>query len=591
MPLMTRRRMLTVMATAAGADLLPASVQRALAAGTPRRGSLQDVEHVVMLMQENRSFDHYFGTLAGVRGFDDPHALLLETGRSVFHQPDNSHPDGYLLPYRLNTRTTSAQAIPSTDHSWHVQHRAWNGGKLDAWMSAHRAADGTHAPYVMGYYTREDIPFHFALADSFTICDHYFSSVQGPTWPNRLHWMTGGIDAEGRHGGPVTGFFPDRELTWTTYAEQLEAAQVSWRVYQESESRDFNTLAAFAAFKHAKPGDPLHDKAMTAQPAGTFEDDARADRLPAVSWILPTTDRCEHPNALPAAGADFIASKIEAIAANPKVWAKTVFILNYDENDGLFDHVPPPVPPSAPPASSSRACRSEQAFEYRASSSPPGPRVAAWPPNSSTTPRSCSSWNASPAYGPLTSPTGAARPLATSPPPSSSTRAPVQRPLCLTPLHHWSRPSTTSPPCPLPPRPAQASNSHARSRGAETIHPCSAVARAGEHHRAAPSISVTPPWRERRGFSLCRVGVAAGQLGPSNIGGCQLFRCAPGEVPPLTWTARYWDGWSRLRLHGAWWLPVPVGRAWLGGEGPGPGPGADLRGGVVAGKPSGTAAL
>ncbi|MDH6119846.1 phospholipase C [Kitasatospora sp. GAS204A] len=342
---MTRRRMLTVMATAAGADLLPASVQRALAAGTPRRGSLQDVEHVVMLMQENRSFDHYFGTLAGVRGFDDPHALLLETGRSVFHQPDNSHPDGYLLPYRLNTRTTSAQAIPSTDHSWHVQHRAWNGGKLDAWMSAHRAADGTHAPYVMGYYTREDIPFHFALADSFTICDHYFSSVQGPTWPNRLHWMTGGIDAEGRHGGPVTGFFPDRELTWTTYAEQLEAAQVSWRVYQESESRDFNTLAAFAAFKHAKPGDPLHDKAMTAQPAGTFEDDARADRLPAVSWILPTTDRCEHPNALPAAGADFIASKIEAIAANPKVWAKTVFILNYDENDGLFDHVPPPVPP------------------------------------------------------------------------------------------------------------------------------------------------------------------------------------------------------------------------------------------------------
>lgn len=79
-------------------------------------------------------------------------------------------------------------------------------------------------------------------------------------------------------------------------------------------------------------------------PCGTFEDDARADRLPAVSWIIPTSHQSEHPDYLPAAGADFVAQKIEAIASNPKVWAKTAFILNYDENDGLFDHVAPPTP-------------------------------------------------------------------------------------------------------------------------------------------------------------------------------------------------------------------------------------------------------
>lgn len=102
----------------------------------PRRGSLTDIEHVVLLMQENRSFDHYFGTLSGVRGFADPDALTLDTGRSVFYQPDAENPKGYLLPFRLDTRTSSAQAIPSTSHAWSVQHDAWNGGRMDRWLPA-----------------------------------------------------------------------------------------------------------------------------------------------------------------------------------------------------------------------------------------------------------------------------------------------------------------------------------------------------------------------------------------------------------------------------------------------------------------------
>src|SRR5205823_3727993 len=156
------------------------NVQKALAQGLPKGGSLRDIEHVVLLMQENRSFDHYFGTMAGVRGFDDPAAIKLSTGRSVFYQPDSVNPDGYVLPFHLDTNTTSAQHIPSTSHAWLVQHSAWNGGKMDNWLPAHRAADGANGPYVMGYHTRADIPFQFALAEAFTVCDNYFCSVQGP---------------------------------------------------------------------------------------------------------------------------------------------------------------------------------------------------------------------------------------------------------------------------------------------------------------------------------------------------------------------------------------------------------------------------
>ncbi|MFF7146895.1 alkaline phosphatase family protein [Streptomyces griseoaurantiacus] len=347
-PPLTRRRLLGSAAGLGGAaalTLLPPSVQKAVAAGPPKHGSLRDIEHVVLLMQENRSFDHYFGTLSGVRGFHDPRALKLDTGRSVFFQPDTQNPRGYLLPFHLDTHASSAQAIPSTSHAWTVQHEAWNGGKMDRWLPAHRKADGVNGPYVMGYYTREDIPFQFALAETFTVCDAYFCSVFGPTWPNRLYWMTGTLDPGGTRGGPILTNKAPTPYRWTTYAERLQAAGVSWKVYQQDDDYGCNLLEQFAAFREAQPGSDLYERGMRPQPEGTFEEDARNDRLPAVSWIIPTSHQSEHPDYLPAAGADFVASKIEAIASNPKVWRKTAFILNYDENDGLFDHVPPPTPP------------------------------------------------------------------------------------------------------------------------------------------------------------------------------------------------------------------------------------------------------
>jgi phospholipase C len=350
----TRRRLLSsaarLAALAAASSFLPPNLRRALAQEPPRQRSLRDIKHVVLLMQENRSFDHYFGTLSGVRGFDDPTAMKLPNGKPVFYQPDPENPGGYLLPFHLDTRTTSAQKIPSTNHSWPVQHSAWNGGKMDNWLPAHRKVEGAKAPYVMGYHTRADIPFQFALAEAFTLCDAYHCSVMGPTWPNRMYWMTGTIDPGGKHGGPmIKNAAPPEGFRWTTYAERLEKAGISWKVYQQDDNYGCDMLEHFKVFMESGEKSPLRTKGLARGPEGRFEYDAANNKLPEVSWIIPTSYQSEHPDYMPAAGAAFVASKIDAIAANPEVWAKTAFILNYDENDGIFDHVAPPVPPSGTP--------------------------------------------------------------------------------------------------------------------------------------------------------------------------------------------------------------------------------------------------
>ena len=173
----------------------------------------------------------------------------------------------------------------------------------------------------------------------------YHCSVMGPTWPNRMYWMTGTIDADGKNGGPIVdNEVPKEGYTWTTYAERLEKAGISWKVYQQKDNYGCNLLETFKVFREARKGSALYDKGMLHGLEGQFEYDALHDKLPAVSWVIPTSYQSEHPDYMPADGAAFVASKIDAIAANPDVWAKTVFVLNYDENDGIFDHVVPPVP-------------------------------------------------------------------------------------------------------------------------------------------------------------------------------------------------------------------------------------------------------
>jgi phospholipase C len=345
----------------AAAFALPESVRAAVASSqkNPQPFDLSKVKHVVIVMQENRSFDHYFGTLSGVRGFGDRTVGTLPTGRPFWYQTDASNPDGYLLPYRLNTKITAAEAIPSMSHAWSIQHAAWNFGQMDNWLQAHLAADGPSVgPYTMGYFERADLPFQYALADAFTLCDNYFCSMMGPTYPNRLLHMTGTIDPDGKNGGPCLDN-NDGPFTWTTYAERLQAAGITWKVYQQEDNYGCNALEYMGQFQNAPADSPLsvygtavstlYNGQPASDPTQAFEEDAKAGNLPTVSWIIPTSTDSEHPAFLPAAGASFIASKIAAIASNQEMWESTVFILNYDENDGLFDHVPPIVPPPGTP--------------------------------------------------------------------------------------------------------------------------------------------------------------------------------------------------------------------------------------------------
>ena len=322
--------------------LLPVNVQRAMAASTAA-STLSAVKHVVILMQENRSFDHYFGTLAGVRGYADTSVLRFPGSSTVWNQSTkgSSPKKGSILePWHLNTQTTDAQQVGDLDHSWTGTHGAWNGGLWNNWIPEKTG-------FTMGYYNRTDIPFHYALADAFTICDQYFCSVQGPTNPNRLYQWTGMIDPNGTGGGPVIDN-SESGYSWTTYAEMLQNANVSWRVYQEQDNYDDNPLAWFKQFQNAATSSPLYAKGMARvnDVATAIESDIAAGTFPTVSWVVSPAAQSEHPAYRPADGANFVSGVLNAIASNQATWDSTVVFYNFDENDGFFDHVVPPTAPS-----------------------------------------------------------------------------------------------------------------------------------------------------------------------------------------------------------------------------------------------------
>ena len=349
MKALSRSQLIAGAAAAAAAPLVE-WVRPALAQPAPSK--LSDIDHIVLLMQENRSFDHYFGTLSGVRGFSDPAAAHLPDGRPVFYQPDPLSADGYVLPFRLDTATTSAQRLHDLSHAWGALHDSWDGGRVDRWVGVHRKTDGTSAPLTMGYYTRADLPFHYALADAFTICDGYFCSVMGPTDPNRYYSMSASIDPDGKRGGPVTRNVRAR-LAWETYPERLERAGVSWRIYRPESTPRFriglDVIMHFASFADAPKTSALYQNAAQVRSVPTLLDDIRRGNLPSVTWIVPPYAACEHPDALPAAGEDYVRQILEAFWTNRRLWARTAIVIVYDENDGLFDHVVPPTPPPGTP--------------------------------------------------------------------------------------------------------------------------------------------------------------------------------------------------------------------------------------------------
>ncbi len=390
MPEISRRTFIggaaAVTGAAAMAAGLPATEAQASAAPkSPRRptphlhGDIRDIKHVMVLMQENRSFDHYFGSLKGVRGFGDRSTITLPGGLSVFQQPTtvpgvpvtttqypwhlsdapvSAYPAGHQPP----NAETGAQGYGGTSHSWDDQHGAWFGGLMNGWVFAKGGLT------TLGYLNRKDIPFHYALADTYTVGDAYHCSVLSATGPNRTYLWSGTIDAQQKFssftaydGGDELG----QNLLWPTYAETLQQAGVSWHVYQCEDDYGDNGLEYFKTFAQldptqggtAAPGNVFYDNGVknVLEPAtgmtgnadnlaNAIRADVVAGRLPQVSWVVTNQAFSEHPDGAPNDGAYYIQEVLKALNADPDVFNSTLVIIDYDENDGQFDHVPPPVP-------------------------------------------------------------------------------------------------------------------------------------------------------------------------------------------------------------------------------------------------------
>jgi phospholipase C len=354
-----RRRFLKIAGGSIAATMLSDSIARAAAIPANRATqSLNDIEHVVVLMQENRSFDHYYGVLRGVRGFGDPHPVTLPSGAPVWNQADGAT---ITPPFRPDVGNLALTFIEDLDHSWDGTHEMFNAGNWDQWIPAKTTT-------CMAHMQRSDLPFHYALADAFTVCDGYHCSMLGPTDPNRYYMWTGWDGNDGQGGGPVIA---NDELgySWQTYPERLQAAGVSWKIYQDvGDGLDAagywgwtddafignygdNSLLYFDNYRTAAPGSPLYQAALTGTDVsaggGYFHElhaDVQNGRLPSVSWIVAPEAYTEHP-AWPAGyGAWYTAQLLDALTSDPDVWSKTALLITFDENDGFFDHVVGPYP-------------------------------------------------------------------------------------------------------------------------------------------------------------------------------------------------------------------------------------------------------
>ena len=373
-----------------GADRALAGARRGLAQAASVRAAGSDlgaVEHVIFLMQENRSYDHYFGTYPKGRGFDDHPRRRLGVFAQAYPGGKNMHPPKVLLPFRL--RRPRDECTKDLDHNWGVMHHCWNHGKMDRWVRVHTSDEGEGNPtgaLTMGYYTRKELPFYYSLADHFTLGDAYHCSILGQTHPNRLMQMSGTIDPAGKHGGPVTdtSVSPDVKwtATWTSAPEVLEDKGISWKVYQPSNAdlasmgsrasmyaqlssypiwapsnydpsspsvmfTSDNVLLYFKAYEDDTT--PLHQKAFGPTFPAEFSNDVKNGTLPAVSWIIPPLSFDEHASASPDHGMWFVQAVLNELTQNRDVWSKTVLFVMYDENDGLFDHVSPPTAPAGTP--------------------------------------------------------------------------------------------------------------------------------------------------------------------------------------------------------------------------------------------------
>lgn len=304
---------------------------------------------------ENRAFDHYFGTMAGVRGFDDAN-LQMNGDRSVYQQQitaAQSTEVDYLQPWYINYLggdwIESTQCMYAGSNSWTENHKAYNKGKNDRWVLDQN-------PWSIGFYKRDDLPVHWALAENFVIGDMYQESVIASTSPNRVTWASGSINVPGGPQRPDQGgnpYIDNNEndgceaggincypLKWKTAPEFWEEAGVSWSVFQDADNFDDNPLAWFEQFQKAKKGSALYNKGMKGQSLQNFYDRAANGTLPAVSIIVGPMELSEHPPYSPHDGAWLQRKVAQAVIDSPK-FKSSALIVSYDETGGWYDHLSP----------------------------------------------------------------------------------------------------------------------------------------------------------------------------------------------------------------------------------------------------------
>lgn len=339
------------MKLSAAAVLLASAVVSAVPlASAPKasKGTLEDLKHVVIFMQENRAFDHYFGQLNGIRGFNDRAHPPLPNGQPIFYQPVEGADQSYILPFYLQFDKTSTQCMPAPMMAYESDIQIFNEGRMDSWNTARFPGFG------MSYFNRTDLPYYYALADAFTVGDQYFQSTFTATNPNRLHLFTGSNGLSVPNSGAC--LLDDTELTpgftWETMAETLMKANVSWRVIQEIDNFDDNAFEWMAVFQNATPGSALYDLGIkpVADLVGAFEEMVASDSLPSVLWIVGPTSLSEHAENHPGDGED-LSHRLINVLSKPEyvsVYGKTAFFLNYDEGGQFFDHHWTPTPPRTP---------------------------------------------------------------------------------------------------------------------------------------------------------------------------------------------------------------------------------------------------
>src|SRR5471030_2152800 len=299
----SRRDFIKKAALLTGTAALPASIQKALAINPVPGSSYLDAEHVVILMQENRSFDHCFGTLKGVRGFNDTRAIDLPNKNKVWLQ-SNKKGETY-APFRLDIKRTRSTWMDSLPHTWRNQVNARNDGKFDQWLDNKRNSNPEYAgmPLTLGYYTREDIPFYYSLADAFTVCDQNFCSALTGTNPNRLFFFTGTVREEQHENSRAHVWNDDMDygtLKWATFPERLEDHGISWKCYQNEVAIDTgfegeqdpwlsnfqdNPLEFFGQYNIH-----LHDKHIAAMAKRSAELPGKIDELRKKIEALPVGD-------------------------------------------------------------------------------------------------------------------------------------------------------------------------------------------------------------------------------------------------------------------------------------------------------------